>query len=294
MTPVKIKTKTQYGFTLIELMVVISIISLLSSVILASLGSARDRGQIASQIVFDTHVYHAIGDSVLGYWPLTDGSGTTVKDTSGNNNTGTINGGATWAAGVSPNKEYALSLSGSSNDIEINASQTIDSITGPFTISGWVYDTSVANTNQIFFVLRNNSQSTGQYIQFYSSASYGAPANCSYAPYIGVTGGTGNLDICGSAPLTKNKWHQLTGTFDGSTVKLYIDGKLDRSANTTLASTLNLSNTMAQIGNDGWSAWFKGYVSGVRLYKTAVTGEAIHKLFAEESNYYENLALKQP
>lgn len=40
--------KSNKGFTLIELLVVISIISLLSSIVLASLGTARQRAQLAS------------------------------------------------------------------------------------------------------------------------------------------------------------------------------------------------------------------------------------------------------
>lgn len=286
---------TKNGFTMVELLVVISIISLLTSVILASLSNARDKGKIAQVIVFDTHVYHAIGDQALGFWPLTDGAGTTAVDRSGNNNTGTLSGSTlpAWSANMAPSGAgYALYLNGTDNRVVIPASQTLDSITKNFTISGWLYDTNSANTNQAFFAIRNDndSPSSGYFLQFYASASYGAPANCAYAPYIGAVGG---VDLCGTAPLTKNKWHQLTATYDGTTIKLYVDGVLNNSAAATLSSSFSLSGLAGKIGHEGYSAWFKGYVSNVRVYKAAVTGEAIHKLYAEEASYYENLALRQ-
>jgi len=74
----------------------------------------------------------------MGLWHLDEYSGTTVRDASGNNNNGTVLGGAAWT--VPGRFGYCLDLDGIDDylDIPDASSLDIDSATGELTIEAWI------------------------------------------------------------------------------------------------------------------------------------------------------------
>jgi len=69
------------GFTLIELLVVIAIISLLSSVVLATLSTAREKAKVAQTVsnIHQMEIAFQMLYDVYGCWPGESGTGTCVN-----------------------------------------------------------------------------------------------------------------------------------------------------------------------------------------------------------------------
>lgn len=98
------------GFTLIELLVVIAIIGLLSSVVLASLNTARGRAQDASRIAMARQLQTALDLYYLSNTSYPDGSGPTCGGWMSSGNTATFITGLTTAGYMAAVRDPAASL----------------------------------------------------------------------------------------------------------------------------------------------------------------------------------------
>jgi len=78
-------------------------------------------------------------------------------------------------------------------------------------------------------------------------------------------------------------WHMLTGTFDGTTVRIYIDGELKGSVDTGSSNGIKYANVplvlSAEVnGTSVQNSSMVGELSDVRIYGTALSDEDIKQL----------------
>ena len=184
--------------------------------------------------------------SLVGAWGFNEGSGATVADSSGHNLNGAITG-ATWTPG-----KYGEALNFDGNDlVTLN---DID-LTGPFTVMVW---------------MQTRSEHTGGCASLVMKAlDYGFEI-CQGRLYAGIgSGSTWTAYV--SKALTDddlNVWKHAALTYDGTTLRLYVDGTLADSA----AGVHGTSNNALLFGR--WSSnteFWNGLIDEVRIYSRALS-----------------------
>jgi Concanavalin A-like lectin/glucanases superfamily len=197
---------------------------------------------------------------------FSEGTGTTVNDLSGTGNNGVISG-ATWTA--AGRYGTALSFDGVSNWITINDAASLGLTTG-MTIEAWVNPASLSGWQTVLYKERPAADNAGLAWSLYSSDSTAPPA-----VYAAIAGSS-NLwtHATGTSMLTLNTWAHLAATYDGASLKLYVNGTLTRTA--ALPGRLTVSPGPLHIGGNAPSIpyggqFFKGLIDEIRIYNRALT-----------------------
>ena len=124
----------------------------------------------------------------------------------------------------------------------------------------------IDTSSQMSFDLRiNNSSRDG-----HNNASFLGPA-------FTINTGDGYFHATSPTPLISSAWHFLVGTYDGSNVKMYVDGVLKASAPAT--GSMLVTTDDLKIGSvDTSKASFNGLVKDVQIYDTALSASTIQTI----------------
>jgi len=189
-----------------------------------------------------------------------EGSGSAASDSSGNSNDGTVTGG-TWTAGRFGN---ALSLTaGSMVTVSNSASLALASA---LTLEAWVNPASSSASwmNLIFKPVGNPANQNPSYVLQGSSPSS--------TPSFYVGAATANL--AGPAALPVGAWSHLAATYDGATMRLYVNGVQVSSRAQTGALPTSADNLT--IGGNVFSGQnWNGLIDEVRIYSRALSATEI-------------------
>jgi mucin-19 len=208
----------------------------------------------------------ALSDNLLVYYKLDENTGTTAA-TSVGSYTGTL---------VSSSWTSSAKIGSGFYDNANNAI-TSSSFTGVTnaTFAAWIniqaYD---AATTVVF---GGDNVSSGDATRSFQLA-VGTAGSLNWVHW--NTGGTIDT-LNSSATMATGVYHFIVGTYDGTTIKLYINGALVSSKTTVASGNIRNKTGLAigQIGNSNTAGRFKGTIDEVGIWSRALTSDEIIVLY---------------
>ena len=195
----------------------------------------------------------AASSGLVAAYSFDEGTGTTVTDLSGNGNHGTF-ASAVWTTAGKYNR--ALVFNGTTSAVTINDSASLK-LTSAMTLEAWVNPSTVTSAWRDVIYKGNDN-----YYLMGTTNSAGQFAG-------GGTFAGANANVFGTAILAINTWSHIALTYDGTTLRLYLNAALVSTQGKTGAMTT--STNPLQIGGDSiYGQFFQGAIDEVRIYNRAL------------------------
>lgn len=200
---------------------------------------------------------------------------TKIKDSSGYENDGIVTG-TLIVQNDSSRYNYSCYFNGSSC---INYGTNPTFLKDKITVATWAKANNWTNDNNTRII--SCTDSGGWQLSLNNEAGYFSWYIYANSAYKIVRYSVSNLNT---------GWHYFVGTYDGNITKLYIDGKLVDSLTVGNYPITYNASTILVIGNepDGTalnsSCYWKGNLSDIRIYATALSAEDILDLYHTPAN----------
>ena len=203
----------------------------------------------------------ALADGLVAAYSFDQGAGTTLNDISGNGNHGSLTG-ATWTTGG--RFGGALTFNGTSNLVTVADAASLDLTTG-MTQEAWVRPSALGGEWRTAIIKERPGGLA------YSLYAHGTDAT--NVPMAEVTIG-GARTVAGSSALPIGIWTHIATTYDGATLRFFVNGvQVDQRAQTGAITT---STSPLRIGgNSVWGEYFAGQIDEVRIYDRALTAAEV-------------------
>jgi hypothetical protein len=214
----------------------------------------------------DTVTIREKPEGLILYWRCDKGIGNTVYDHSGNGNDGAIHG-SSWVNGVSGN---ALSFDGEDDWIEADPLYLNEQ-----TINLWINVRGVVHT--ILDVLIENTDAGrvtdyGVYIYYHDHKLF--PRY-----FLRRDDGEGRYIDLQEDLLDLDTWYMITGTYDGSIAKIFLDGELLYQENLTWRIRADGEYLGLADDGPGGNSPFHGLVDEISIYNRALGSYEIQALY---------------
>ena len=205
---------------------------------------------------------------LLSHWELDEGTGTETAD-SANTGTGTLQNGAAWTTG---RLAGSVSLDGVDDYIAL---PPFDVKGSAMTLTAWVRNTGSPTGVLQPFVAKEGAEGGPYWVLGLGQTSTGL----NRLRFRLRTGSSSTL-VASSGNLLLNTWYHAAATYDGTTMRLYLNGT-EVGSMAASGSVSNGNKVPVYIGRSPeGSSYLHGAIDDVRIYSSALTSVEIEALVA--------------
>lgn len=226
----------------------------------------------------ESAVIGAFGCTVTSMVPIAEYRFDTLTpiDSSGNNLNGTINGGVTTNTPGQVCSAYRFN--GTNAFVSVPDNNLLDK--SKVSVSAWVRHTSNTFKNWEAILAKGDS---AYRLHLNGGCSINTPRTNNGFSY-GINSGCSTADIDSNIVPTTNQWYHVVGTYNGSTIKIYVDNILKASASYNGLITSN--NFPLYIGANSQQAGrnWTGDIDEVKIFNGALTSQQIDTIYTNEKN----------
>jgi hypothetical protein len=213
---------------------------------------------------------------MVAWWEFDGSDGNTVADSSGNGLDGRLVGDAHIVS--DPERGKVLSLDGNGDYVDCGNNSAFD-LTGSITFAAWIEVGTFDKDKQTLVGVSKGNY--GWWIVMKRQVPRNGIKFWCYPLGRGFIMEDDHSDwgwgsVSGSVEVNDGKWHHVALVYDGTMIRLYVDGTLDNSA--VAWGNIGTSQSQVHIGgseNEGWN----GLIDDVRIYSYALSEEEIKALY---------------
>jgi hypothetical protein len=181
-----------------------------------------------------------------------------------NLNNGLLRNGASFSAGV---VGKAFELDGVDDFVQIQPPSTLPVAAAPRSVEFWFRTPLNLSANTESALFQYGTPSSGQMFALITSAN--APGRLYFYGHAN--------DLAGATVLQPNTWYHTAVTYDGGTVRIYLNGSLDAAGPRTLNTVLNSQGIT--IGYRDSSSRWKGQIDEPTLYNRALSAAEVAAIY---------------
>lgn len=211
-------------------------------------------------IIANLGVANVAEEGLVAYWPFDEGSGKKAEDVTGNGHDGKFAGAPKWVDGKFGT---ALEFDGEEDHVVV-ADDAALAIEENITFMAWFSPGDVLTSRRL--MVKNNS--------IFVIFDFGNKDSIDF-----LVKPDNTFAESTTTDWKVGEWYHFAGTFDGKTMKVYVNGKLEGEAanNVPIAP----SDLELWIGGDDFGRptdFFPGTIDEVRLYEKTLTEAEIQKV----------------